>query len=499
VGCRPQQQELAPATADAGIVSSNDAVPAPPPRLNGGDAGRIEPAEVPAELPAVPPTETPDELPAEVPDELPAEPPIEPPAETPIEPPPGFAGERLQPEDFAYAGAFRLPDEFAWGARGMTYSPGGNNGAGTLLITGFELPRNQDGSECSGSADCYAYYGEVEIPAPALVATHSAAPQARLLGPMRRFDNGLVARPDYTTTWVSDVTLVPPGDGQEQPTLYGARTMWYAEGVFGEGTFPTIWTANLDGSGARGLFHIGPHRPPFHGRKMGDYLFTVPRWYADRYLGGHILVTGRSRGTPAGDWPMAGGSQGPTLFAFDVAGPHEDGGDLDAVPMLYYRTFFPECAGDNVGSPENCDYPNFTMCDNWTGADFVDVGHRRAILLLGYKGLGRNCYDHPPIDCEDPCGDDHGYHCAPYERQVIFYDVDELGRSALGEGNPWEVLPYRVWRPQEFFLRGHTCGDAGGLAFDTQGQRLFLVERGLGGGGANQAAVHVWTSHSLSL
>jgi hypothetical protein len=402
---------------------------------------------------------------------------------------------RLHPDDLAYVGAFRLPEEFAWGARGMTYYPQGRGGNGTLLITGFELPRNRAGQECTNGADCFAYYGEVEIPTPARVSNHGAAPQARLVGSMRRFDNALVGQPDHTLAWVSDIALLPQAGGQGRPVIYGARTMWYAEGLFGEETFPTIWLANLDGSGVRGLFHVGANRSPFHGRKMGDYLFVVPQWYADQYLGGRILVTGRSRGTPVGRSRVAGGSQGPTFFAFNPAGNSDRAGSrLDALPILYYRTFHPECAGDNVGSPENCDYPHYTMCDIWTGADFVELGNKKAIVLVGHKGLGRNCYDHPPIDCEDPCSDDHGYHCNPYERQVIFYDVNQLGHSAQGEGDPWEVLPYLIWRPAEFFLDGHTCFDAGGLAFDRQGRRLFMVERGLGGADANQTVVHVWTA-----
>ena len=67
--------------------------------------------------------------------------------------------------------------------------------------------------------------------------------------------------------------------------------------------------------------------------------------------------------------------------------------------MLYYRVKFPGCAGPNVGDPSVCDYPGFTMCDEWTGGAFVESGEKRAIILLGYKGLGGNCYDEPPVVC----------------------------------------------------------------------------------------------------
>ncbi|MCP4248863.1 MAG: hypothetical protein GY778_17605, partial [bacterium] len=151
------------------------------------------------------------------------------------------------------------------------------------------------------------------------------------------------------------------------------------------------------------------------------------------------------------------------------------------------------CAGPNVGEPAACDYPSYTMCDDWTGAAFVDNGASRAIMLLGYKGLGPNCYDEPPVECNDPCSDSHGYHCQPYERQVIFYDVDALGRSAMGQQDPWVVVPYATWRPAEFYLRENVCTNAGGMAFDAAGRRLFIVERGLGGTDTNAIVVHVWS------
>jgi hypothetical protein len=250
----------------------------------------------------------------------------------------------------------------------------------------------------------------------------------------------------------------------------------------------------MDGTGAQGVFHVGPEETPYHGRKTGSYLFTVPDWYATQYLGGRTLVTGRSRGTPMdGVDPVTtrGGSQGPTLMAFRAVDSDTATGNLDALPMLYYRVAFPGCAGPNVGDPANCDYPDFTMCDDWTGGAFVEADTRRALMLLGYKGLGDNCYDEPPVECNDPCSDSHGYHCQPYERQVIFYDVQAVGSIALGERDPWTLLPYATWRPTEFYLTGETCYNVGGMAFDATNRRLFMAERGLGGE-TNSVVIHVW-------
>jgi hypothetical protein len=409
----------------------------------------------------------------------------------------GMPAERLQPADLVYQGAFRLPDQFNWGALGMSYYPPGDGGRGSLLVTGFQSLSSPDhpGEACWDPWwDCYAYYGQVLIPTPRRESNWQNLPEAALVGAMINFDQGLASTVHREWLFVSGIEYMPRTGRQTSDKVYGAVNVWYAEGIFGEETFPTVWMANLNGTGVRGMFHVGPRVVPYHGRKMGAYLFSVPSWYADRYLGGRTLVTGRSRGTPArAGEPVTtdGGSQGPTLFAFRALTGDNPTGNLDALPFLYYRVKFPGCAGPNVGNPLVCDYPGFTMCDDWTGGAFADNGARRAIMLLGYKGLGNNCYDEPPVQCNDPCGDSHGYHCQPYERQVIFYDVHALGDIALGRRDPWEVLPYQVWRPREFYLSGHSCWNAGGMTYDRQSGRLFMVERGLGGD-VNAAVVHVW-------
>ncbi len=411
------------------------------------------------------------------------------------------SAQRLQPEDLIYQGAFRLPDSFNWGARGLSFYPGGNAGAGTLLVTAFELlfDQNHPGESCwDPSWNCNAYYGEVAIPAPAVEANWESLPEAALLSGMINFDGGLASTVHREYLFVSDIAYVPRRGTQTADKVYGSIELWYAEGVAGEESFPTVWMANQDGSNPQGMFHVGPWATPYHGRKMGSYLFPVPQWYADQYLGGRILMTGRSRGTPVGLDPVTtqGGSQGPTLFAFHPFNSDAPTGNLDALPVLYYRVKFPGCAGPNVGDPNVCDYPQFTMCDSWTGGAFVDNGSRRAILLLGYKGLGTNCYDEPPVECNDPCSDAHGYHCHPYERQVIFYDVHALGQN-VSSSEPWNVLPYTIWRPEVFYLKGdaqgNVCGDVGGMAVDQTGRRVFIIERGLGGTDTNAAVVHVWT------
>jgi len=410
---------------------------------------------------------------------------------------------RLTASDFTYQGAFRLPSNFNWGARGLSFYPNGNNGAGSLLVTGFDLlydPAHPGESCWDPTWNCYAFFGEVVIPTLSKGSHWEDLPEAALVNQMTSFDGGLAASVHREYLFVSGIEYVLQRGSQTADKVYGSLNLWYAEGVAGESTFPTIWFANLNGSDAQGMFHVGPEEAPYHGRKMGSYLFSVPMWYADQYLGGRTMITGRSRGTPATSFEEItthGGSQGPALFAFHPWDSDSASGSLHALPVLYYRVKFPGCAGPNVGDSNVCDYPGYTMCDEWTGASFAESGTKRAIMLLGYKGLGSNCYDEPPVECNDPCSDSHGYHCNPYERQIIFYDIDQLGRSALGQQDPWVVVPYEIWRPNEFYLgdsAGHTCGEVGGMAFDAKGRRVFVIEKGLGGyNNENAAAVHVWS------
>jgi hypothetical protein len=423
---------------------------------------------------------------------------------------------RLTPDQFDYRGAFRLPDEFNWGAMGLSYYPGGDGGAGSLFVTGFEGLLNEAGEQCfEGVTGCNGYFAEIAIPAAARAAGWEDLPAAEFIRGMTIFDGGLVQTDSVSYAFVSDITYVPPQGAQTGDKIYGSLSSWYPEGTHGDDTFPTIWFSDLDGGNTQGLFHVGPEEPPYHGRKMGAYLFTVPQAYADRYLGGRILVTGRARGTaPTGspgmetEGTIAGGSQGPTLIAFRAWGTDKASGDLDALPMLYYRVRYPGCAGPDIGAggeKTSCDLPGYSMCDDWTGAAFLQAGDRAAIAIVGLKGV-TNCYycGDPEDDaecrttplageCDRYCNESRGYHCGPYRRQVLLYDTEELGRAALGAVDPWTVLPYAVWEPEELYLQSPCCYNMGGMTFDAAGGRMFIVERGLGEGDMNAAVVHVWS------
>ena len=194
-------------------------------------------------------------------------------------------------------------------------------------------------------------------------------------------------------------------------------------------------------------------------------------WAKKVGLGSKRLVTGFAREAGA-----FGGSQGPTMIAFDPSDPG------DAQDLVWYRTRYPGCPYEG-----KCDYPEYTACDSWEGATWVSTASGNGILIAGSKGLGPTRYGTgDPGDCSRY----QGYHCDPSEIQVIFYDPDEIAGVLRGKAKPWELQPYAVWRPPG--LWSEACGSIGGMAYDAENQRLYLVEKSAGPYG--KAVVHTYGS-----
>jgi len=214
---------------------------------------------------------------------------------------------------------------------------------------------------------------------------------------------------------------------------------------------------------------IGPQADPFHPNKYGAYLFTLPPdWVNAQGLGSKTKVTGFSREAGA-----FGGSQGPSLFAFDPDNP------VDAVDLLWYREIHPGCPG-------SCDFPGYESADSWMGADWVRSASSDAILVSGVKA-GSTCYGLGSA-CGDPCRASQGYHGYPYTPQILFFDPADLEARLQGTVQPWEVLPYADWAPVEFWSQ--ECPDVGGLAFDGDLGRLYVAERLAGPFG--EGIIHVY-------
>ncbi len=386
------------------------------------------------------------------------------------------AGDLLQPGDLTYRGAFAYPaaGEWAYSGHALTYYPNGD----------------PDGPHDGHPGSLYAaghtgddLVGEIAIPAP-VVSTHfDDLPQAAVLRPLADLTGGWKDNCTY-----NDDCIYREVDGlaylpNVNKIAWNLRD-WYNAGGYDQ---DSLGWSDLDMSDAQGVWHIGA-RPSegdiFHNAKTCNYLFLAPQGFADQYLGGRWLIAGNHRQAGA-----FGGSQGPTLYAlapWEDGNPPSSGQNLDALALLYYPEIYPGCLDD----PDTCYFPDYRPADDWGGGAWVQTVTKRGILIVGQKGLGDNCYGAPGSTCgPDPCNPYQGYHAYPYEPQILFYDPQELAEVVAGTRQPWEVVPYALYRPTGEVLNPE-CGVLGDAAYDRERGFLYVTEREAGPWG--ETVVHVW-------
>ena len=337
---------------------------------------------------------------------------------------------RVEPADFTYLGSFEVTCSDDWckyGQRGLEIADGGS----ALWITGHDYD---------------AQVTKISIPP-------IGGNAQKLSGPT-----------DYLGSCPEDENWSFAGIEESGGAIRATCNYWY--NVSGD-DFDTFHSG--PGSQAQ---HIGPRVSPFHSGKMGAYLFEVPADFSSQHLGGKRLITGFARQAGA-----LGGSQGPTLMAFDADAPSS------ALDLVWYRQHYPECNWDDYST---CDFPGYRTADSWEGATWVRSAAGDAILVVGQKGLGDNYYGDAR---EGDCSGAKGYHSDPYEGQIRFYDPQDIVSRLQGTKEPWEVLPYAT-----MVLNGvggwGGCTDPGGMTFDQESGRLYVVHKS--GAGNGQPIIHVW-------
>ncbi|MFQ6094430.1 MAG: DNRLRE domain-containing protein, partial [bacterium] len=385
--------------------------------------------------------------------------------------PPGL----IRPSDLVYQGAFAYPSggEWAYSGHALAYYPEGDP---TGPADGYP------GSLYAAGHAWYDLVGEITIPAPVIADDFDDLPKASVLQSLTDITGGWKDNCTYT-----DDCIYREVDGLEYlPNInkiaWNLRD-WY--NVTGYDQDSLGWS-ELDMIGAQGVWHIG-ERPSdgniFHNAKTCDYLFKAPESFASQYLEGKWLVAGNHRAAGA-----FGGSQGPTLYAlapWEDGNPPESGQNLDALALLYYPEIYPGC----LDNPDECYFPNYRPADDWGGGAWVQTADKSGILIFGRKGLGDNCYGTPEECGGDPCVPSKGYHAYPYEPQILFYDPGELREVMAGTREPWEVMPYAVYRPlNEVF--DWECAILGAVAYDWERGLMYVTEQEAGPWG--ETAVHVW-------
>jgi len=196
--------------------------------------------------------------------------------------------------------------------------------------------------------------------------------------------------------------------------------------------------------------------------------------WIDTYTPGKSLAAGKADGPG-----LAGNSYGPALFAVEPPANNtnpENNTVLPATILLHYPA-----------APENSPqyFPQWSECDSWEGAVWIDSHEKSAVLFAGTRGRGATCYGEAAA-CNDPCNNSKGYHCYPYEPEFAFYNPEDLARVAEGKIAPQEVIPYAHVSLTSTFFTSCSYG-VGGAAFDTNNGILYVLQQN-----GEDPIVHVW-------
>ena len=425
--------------------------------------------------------------------------------------------ELLQPADFTYLGAFRLPDgserplTFEYGGNAMTFRPGdpGEGLPSSLFISGHDrMPYGDlpDGSQVA----------EVSIPQPSLAREVENLPQAQFIQDFQ----------DVTAGFYSTMEEIVRMGMQYLETQPGGPKIHLAWGQHFEPEPPTgthAWfNPDLSNPDLQGTWFIGEQS--FYA--VNDYLLDIPQDWADSFVGGRSLATGRYRD---GGWS----GMGPALFAYrpwlEDGTPPPSSTHLEEVTLLQY-----ESSADNENI-ERC-LDGYQHPDDWAGgAWLMTADGRTALLMAGTKSSGEKYWYGftNPAGVEFPCVEEElvgqfpicrladGSPCPPedlvecaghnsfrgwwstsFAAQFILYDPNDLARVTLGELEPWQPQPYAVINidqqlffnppPWEVPMLGEGAQRrfrTGDVAYDRENGYLYVLE--LFGEGA-KPVVHVW-------
>ncbi len=353
--------------------------------------------------------------------------------------------------DFEYRGAFRLPG-WDYGGAGLSYNPQGDpNGNND----------NYPGSLFGIGHDQQQLVSEVSIPEPVISRTINELPVAATIQSFADVTGGLRTRVGVDK--VGDVLWF-------ESKLYWTVYEYYnaaGEDYLSHGVSST----NLQNPQSQGVWHLGPQgNPTYNSMKTADYLFVIDQQWAEENDLAINIMSGRTRQAGA-----FGSTKGPALFAFQTPQNNPPYGSvIEATPLVWY--------GEN-------EYPNYRACDAWSGGAFVRSASSSAVIIVGSKGLGETYYGVArPTDCTIY----KGYHCGPYEPQILLYNPAELAQVAKGTKLPGEIIPYAIFKPQQYFF--DSCEwIMGGVGYDRERNILYIIQLDVNSGASREPIVHVFT------
>ncbi|RLA93895.1 MAG: hypothetical protein DRG25_03650 [Deltaproteobacteria bacterium] len=373
--------------------------------------------------------------------------------------------ERLQPEDFQYLGAFRLPggderpETFAYGGNAMTFNPDGDPSGSTdgfpesLFITGHgrmpygELP---NGSQFAG----------ISIPVPVKSNNLSDLPQAAFLQSFHDAAQGLFSSLDE----IPRIGIQYLNKTATGPRIHIAWGQHFQDDPSTQIPSHAWIDPDLSAPNPQGTWYIANQSL----YSVNGYMFEIPASWADVYASGRYLATGRFRD---GGWS----GKGPALFAYcpwiDESGtPAPSGAHLEETVLLLYESSLNR--DDVVERSLN----GYQHADEWEGGAWITTTTgKSAVLFAGTKGTGEKYWygylnptnpEYPCVDTEfveqfivcrqadgTPCPEEdltgreghpdyRGWWSSRFDAQFILYDPADLAQVAAGEMESWEPRPY---------------------------------------------------------
>jgi hypothetical protein len=430
---------------------------------------------------------------------------------------------RLQPADFTYVGAFRLPegamrpDTFEYGGNAMTFNPDGDSSGpadefpGSLFVSGHdrlaygELP---DGSRVA----------EIAIPVPVISDDVQVLNRATYLQPLTDVAAGFFVGLDEIPR-IGLQYLNRPETGPKIHITWGQHFQPDDPPAPSHAWFdPDLTNPDVQGS-----WFVSPEHP----YSVNDYLMDIPADWAEVYTGGRYLATGRYRD---GGWS----GMGPALFAYrpwldDNGTPAPDGTVLEPVILLLYES-------SQATSDIEHSLRDYQHADEWAGGAWLTTADgRSAVLFAGTKGTGDKYWygwvhpDGPAYPCVEtelvdqfevcrlvdgtPCpetdlqgcsghNDYRGWWSSEFTAQFILYDPEDLAQVAMGQLSPYGPQPYASMSLETVLfhnpdgVEGEMLGTGaqrrgriGDVAYDRASELLYVLE--LFADGA-QPVVHVW-------
>ncbi len=404
----------------------------------------------------------------------------------------------IRPSDLQYKGAFRLPagtDGVTFGytaGEGMTFFPEGDiSGSedgypGSLFVFGFDsgntINRNR-------------YLAEITIPA-AIISEGKSPSELNTASFIQPFsDIGVPADLELARTGVAWF---------RPPEMSGPGKLHYCFGRHFQSFEPShaMCEMTLSNPGVQGPWIFGDYT----NYVTNDYLFEIPKPWADAHAPGRFLASGRFR---EGGWS----GRGPALFAYNPSSGRESGVVDSVVPLLLYGVQQPGVP--EIASDATMEMTDYNPADDWSGGEWLTAGDGGAVIFLGTRALGNSWYGFAngvewDFDCAEPdtppCpqippwpNNDRGWWADSYRPVIIFYNPEDLADVAAGEKAAYDPQPYASMNLDDCFFdpevaparyKRHFTGAA---AFDRNNRLLYIFERMADGiGGDENGLIHVF-------